>query len=91
MFQHEAGPLRGRTERSGIHTVVLPQQNLADLREIPEELARRIHFIGVAHMDEVLEAALERMPPARRNAPVRRASPSAARGGVATARPPSRR
>ncbi|MDX1648823.1 MAG: endopeptidase La [Myxococcota bacterium] len=46
--------------RAGIHTVVIPRRNLADLREIPPELARRIRFVGVDHMDEVLEAALER-------------------------------
>jgi ATP-dependent Lon protease len=48
--------------RAGITTMVLPERNLADLREVPAELARRIRFVGVSHMDEVLEAALERKP-----------------------------
>jgi ATP-dependent Lon protease len=46
--------------RSGITNVILPQANRHDLCEIPSELKRRITFILVEHMDEVLEAALER-------------------------------
>jgi ATP-dependent Lon protease len=61
--------------RAGIHTVILPRQNLADLKEIPGELARRIRFVGVTHMDEVLEAALERMPEDRRPRPRRPRAP----------------
>ena len=48
--------------RSGISTVILPESNLQDLDEIPKELRRKITFVGVSHMDEVLEAALEEMP-----------------------------
>ncbi len=46
--------------RSGISRVVLPARNLPDLKEIPSELARRIEFVPVDHMDEVLDAVLER-------------------------------
>jgi len=46
--------------RAGISRVILPRQNLQDLAEIPKDLKRRITFIPVDHMDEVLEAALER-------------------------------
>jgi ATP-dependent Lon protease len=56
--------------RSGIHTVILPKENLADLREVPVEVTRRIRFVVASRMDEVLEAALEQWP-ARRRAPVR--------------------
>jgi ATP-dependent Lon protease len=68
--------------RSGISTVVLPDRNMADLREIPGEIARKVHFVGVSHMDEVLKAALERMP-TRSKASVPAAS---RRTGVAAAR-----
>jgi ATP-dependent Lon protease len=44
--------------RAGIKTVILPERNLPDLEEIPQELKRRIQFVPVRHMDEVLEAAL---------------------------------
>jgi ATP-dependent Lon protease len=48
--------------RAGLTRVVLPQKNLQDLDEIPRELRRKLAFVGVSHMDEVLEAALERRP-----------------------------
>jgi len=72
--------------RSGIRTVILPRQNLADLREIPGELARRIRFVGVSQMDEVLDAALESAPRLGRIARGRQAG-TRARAGVATAKP----
>jgi len=46
--------------RAGIRTMILPERNLVDLRDVPTELARRIRFVGVSDMDEVLEAALSR-------------------------------
>ena len=45
--------------RSGITTIVIPESNVADLREIPKELKRRITFVPVSHMREVLEHVLE--------------------------------
>ncbi|MBW2577065.1 MAG: endopeptidase La [Deltaproteobacteria bacterium] len=62
--------------RSGITTVILPSKNLDDLRNIPKELKRRVEFVPVETMDEVLEAALE-MAPGRRA--VRRARTSTKR------------
>jgi ATP-dependent Lon protease len=56
--------------RSGIAKVILPRKNLNDLQDVPNELKRRIRFIPVEHMDEVLEAALEQCPP-RRSPPPR--------------------
>lgn len=44
--------------RSGITTIVIPESNLADLREIPKELKRRITFLPVRHMREVLDHVL---------------------------------
>jgi ATP-dependent Lon protease len=62
--------------RSGITTVILPRKNLDELRSAPKELKRRVNFVPVETMDEVLEAALE-MAPGRRA--VRRARSSAKR------------
>ena len=45
--------------RAGISRVILPRKNLVDLRDIPKDLKRRISFVPVDHMDDVLEAALE--------------------------------
>jgi ATP-dependent Lon protease len=49
--------------RAGIKRVILPRKNLQDLRDIPADLKRRIEFVPVDHMDDVLEAALERTVP----------------------------
>ena len=44
--------------RSGITTIVIPESNTSDLREIPKELKRRITFLPVRHMREVLDHVL---------------------------------
>jgi ATP-dependent Lon protease len=49
--------------RAGIRRVILPRKNLRDLHGIPAELKRRITFVPVDHMADVLEAALERSAP----------------------------
>jgi ATP-dependent Lon protease len=49
-------------QRSGMHTIVAPQLNEADIDEIPEHLRKSLHFVFVATIDEVLEAALNRRP-----------------------------
>jgi ATP-dependent Lon protease len=71
--------------RAGIARVVLPRKNLQDLRDIPKDLKRRIEFIPVEHMDEVLEAVLDR-PALRR--PLRPGRPrrAAATGPLASAK-----
>jgi len=44
--------------RRGITTIVIPESNVSDLREIPKELKRRITFLPVRHMREVLDHVL---------------------------------
>ncbi len=44
--------------RSGITTIVIPESNVGDLREIPKELKKRLTFIPVKHMREALEHVL---------------------------------
>jgi len=55
--------------RAGIRRVIVPERNLQDLREIPRELKRKVRFVPVRHMDEVLEAALAEPPPLRHAPP----------------------
>ncbi|MCP5057249.1 MAG: endopeptidase La [bacterium] len=74
--------------RAGIKTVILPERNLADVKEIPREVARRIRFVGASHMNDVLEVALDGKLPGRKRA-VRRSSPRTARSTAATAKPRS--
>lgn len=44
--------------RAGIKTVLIPQDNEKDLRDIPESVRSEMTFIPVKHMDEVLAHAL---------------------------------
>jgi len=44
--------------RNGITTIVIPESNVADLREIPKELKKRLDFVPVKHMREVLDQVL---------------------------------
>ena len=48
--------------RAGIKTILIPQGNVKDLSEIPEEVRDALEFIPVETMDRVLELALERKP-----------------------------
>jgi ATP-dependent Lon protease len=45
--------------RAGAHDVILPKQNEEDLRDVPEDVLRKMNLIMVEGMDEVLEKALE--------------------------------
>jgi ATP-dependent Lon protease len=44
--------------RRGIKTIVIPERNMADLREIPKDLKKQIEFKPVRNMREVLDAVL---------------------------------
>ncbi len=48
--------------RGGIKTVLIPQQNVKDLVEIPANIKNHLDIHPVKWIDEVLEYALERMP-----------------------------
>jgi len=50
--------------RGGITTVLIPQENVKDLEEIPENVKKGLTIIPVSTVDEVLKNALVRMPEA---------------------------
>jgi ATP-dependent Lon protease len=58
--------------RHGIRTVILPKKNLDDLEDVPREVKRKMTFVPVSHMSEVLAVALEGDVPRKR----RRRTPS---------------
>jgi len=70
--------------RMGITTIVIPERNVSDLRDIPKELKKRIEFIPVRQMREVLDIALTEppewkpSPPGSVAAPAASASPASA-------------
>jgi ATP-dependent Lon protease len=48
--------------RGGIKTVLIPEENVKDLAEIPENIKDRLEIVPVKWIDRVLELALERLP-----------------------------
>jgi ATP-dependent Lon protease len=52
--------------RAGVKTVILPEENRKDLEEIPRHVRRRLRFVFVKDMDQVLAEAL--LPAARSEA-----------------------
>ncbi|MEC5160760.1 ATP-dependent Lon protease [Janthinobacterium sp. CG_23.3] len=50
--------------RGGIKTVLIPEQNVKDLAEIPDNVKNKLEIVPVRWIDKVLEIALERAPEA---------------------------
>jgi ATP-dependent Lon protease len=48
--------------RGGIKTVLIPEENVKDLAEIPDNVKNRLEMVPVKWIDQVLEVALERRP-----------------------------
>ncbi len=48
--------------RGGIKTVIIPEENVKDLAEIPDNVKNRLEILPVKWIDRVLEIALEREP-----------------------------
>ena len=48
--------------RGGIKTVLIPEQNVKDLAEIPDNVKNKLEIVPVRWIDKVLEVALERAP-----------------------------
>src|SRR5438552_877079 len=48
--------------RGGIKTVLIPEENVKDLVEIPDNIKNKLEIVPVKWIDKVLEIALERSP-----------------------------
>ena len=48
--------------RGGIKTVLIPEENVKDLTEIPDNIKNKLEIVPVRWIDKVLEVALERQP-----------------------------
>ncbi|EGJ12463.1 MULTISPECIES: endopeptidase La [Rubrivivax] len=48
--------------RGGIKTVLIPEENVKDLQEIPENAKNNLEIVPVRWIDRVLEIALEKVP-----------------------------
>jgi ATP-dependent Lon protease len=49
-------------ERAGIGTVILPQENDADLDDLPDDVRKSMHFVLADTIDDVLRVALPAAP-----------------------------
>lgn len=49
-------------KRGGIHTVIIPDENMRDLKEIPKNIYENMEIIPLRWIDEVLKIALVKMP-----------------------------
>jgi ATP-dependent Lon protease len=47
--------------RAGIHRIILPARNEADLKDIPEDVRRELQIVPVTRINEVVDAALEKL------------------------------
>jgi ATP-dependent Lon protease len=48
--------------RGGIKTVLIPEENVKDLADIPDNVKNKLEIVPVKWIDRVLELALERLP-----------------------------
>ncbi|MDE2452057.1 MAG: endopeptidase La, partial [Burkholderiales bacterium] len=48
--------------RGGVKTVLIPEENVKDLQDIPEAARSHLDIVPVKWIDQVLEVALERVP-----------------------------
>ncbi len=51
--------------RVGIHKMIVPRQNVKDLKDVPRLISKEMTYIPVDTVDEVFEAALLRFDPSR--------------------------
>jgi ATP-dependent Lon protease len=64
--------------RGGIKLVMIPEENVKDLQDIPDNVKSHLEIVPVRWIDKVLEVALESMP-----APLPDDEPAAAESGAA--------
>jgi ATP-dependent Lon protease len=64
--------------RGGVKTVLIPDENLKDLADIPKNVTQHLKIVPVKWIDEVLDLALERAPiPRNASQPAEGAAPPA--------------
>ena len=51
--------------RGGVSRVVIPEENVRDLKEVPDNIKDDLEILPVQWMDDVIDAALERRPEPR--------------------------
>jgi ATP-dependent Lon protease len=70
--------------RGGVRTVLIPEENVKDLQDIPENAKNHLEIVPVRWIDQVLEVALERVPVALPEEEAVKESPKPAPPAAAT-------
>ena len=76
--------------RGGIKTVLIPEENVKDLAEIPDNVKSGMEIVPVRWIDKVLDIALEAKPAPLSDEAVAEAAPAAAAAVAAKAAPARR-
>jgi ATP-dependent Lon protease len=71
--------------RGGIKTVLIPEENVKDLAEIPDNVKNKLDIHPVRWIDNVLEMALERKPEPLKDQPAVEPLPASGEAPVAPA------
>jgi ATP-dependent Lon protease len=71
--------------RGGIKTVLIPEENVKDLAEIPDNVKNKLDIHPVKWIDNVLEMALERKPEPLKEQPAVESLPAAGQAPAAPA------
>ena len=66
--------------RGGIKTVLIPEQNVKDLAEIPDTVKNKLEIVPVRWIEKVLDVALERQPEALSDEQAVAVAPAATEG-----------
>ena len=72
--------------RGGIKTVLIPDENVKDLVDIPDNVKNKLEILPVKWIDKVLEVALERQPAPLPEHPSAAAAANAAMNAALTRR-----
>jgi ATP-dependent Lon protease len=76
--------------RGGIKTVLIPEENVKDLQEIPEDVKNQLEIVPVKWIDRVFEIALETAPkPLPDEEPAKPAEPATTTAATAATVPPA--
>ncbi|MEX1335657.1 MAG: endopeptidase La [Candidatus Limnocylindrales bacterium] len=73
---------------SGAKIVILPKKNEKDLRDVPDEVRKKMKLVLVENMDQVLSAALRRKPRPLKPNPAAAKSPAEPKAPGATSKTP---
>jgi ATP-dependent Lon protease len=73
--------------RAKVFTIIIPERNKKDLEDIPKDIRKKLKFIPVKHMDEVLDIVFKKKRKASPKKPAQKAKSGAKKTKKSQARP----